>query len=221
MRASVGTFSPMTVSSSPRMYHILYPQVWFLFDFAVTILYVELLIHIKCQRYHPYPKNYCLCTHKVTSLLFVGPGSQTSKDEGRGPGQSGEILGLKRPYDVMEGGISRGLPMRESLSAANCEGKKGLSVNYHVRHNNDVERSLITYYGLKSCCSYSSVSILGLIGRAMPHDRDSPHHTPYKDVHHIRGSISQGGIQLKQRHAILIFLFFFFLTFSMLTCGSM
>lgn len=32
----------------------------------------------------------------------------------------------------------------------------------------------------------------GLIGRAMPHDRDSPHHTPYKDTHHIRGSISQG-----------------------------
>lgn len=107
-------------------------SVWFLLDFAITILYVELLIHIKCQRYHPYPKNYCLCTHKVTSLLFVGPGSQSSKDEGRGPGQSGEILGLKRPYDVMEGGISRGLPMRESLSAANCEGKIGLSVTYHV-----------------------------------------------------------------------------------------
>uniref|UniRef100_A0A3Q2YCC0 Nuclear receptor corepressor 2 n=1 Tax=Hippocampus comes TaxID=109280 RepID=A0A3Q2YCC0_HIPCM len=69
------------------------------------------------------------------------------------PSQPGEILGVKRPYDVMEGGISRGLPMRDSLSASNCE---------------------------------------GLIGRAMPHDRDSPHHTPYKDAHHIRGSISQG-----------------------------
>uniref|UniRef100_A0A673A1N6 Nuclear receptor corepressor 2 n=1 Tax=Sphaeramia orbicularis TaxID=375764 RepID=A0A673A1N6_9TELE len=33
---------------------------------------------------------------------------------------------------------------------------------------------------------------LGLIVRAMPHDRDSPHHTSYKDAHHIRGSISQG-----------------------------
>uniref|UniRef100_A0A669CAY2 Nuclear receptor corepressor 2 n=1 Tax=Oreochromis niloticus TaxID=8128 RepID=A0A669CAY2_ORENI len=40
-------------------------------------------------------------------------------------GQSGELLGLKRPYDVMEGGISRGMPMRESLSAANCEGLIG------------------------------------------------------------------------------------------------
>lgn len=58
----------------------------------------------------------------VTSLSFVGPASQTPKEEGRGPGQPGEILGLKRPYDVMEGGISRGLPMRDSLSAANCEG---------------------------------------------------------------------------------------------------
>ncbi|XP_055367301.1 nuclear receptor corepressor 2 isoform X4 [Betta splendens] len=79
--------------------------------------------------------------------------SQTPKDDGRGPGQPGEILGLKRPYDAMEGGISRGLPTRDSLSAANCE---------------------------------------GLIGRAMPHDRDSPHHASYKDAHHIRGSISQG-----------------------------
>uniref|UniRef100_A0A672JII0 Nuclear receptor corepressor 2 n=1 Tax=Salarias fasciatus TaxID=181472 RepID=A0A672JII0_SALFA len=81
------------------------------------------------------------------------PTSQTPKDDSRGPGQAGDMLGLKRPYDVMEGGISRGLPMRDSLSAANCE---------------------------------------GLIGRAMPHDRDSPHHTHYKDAHHIRGSISQG-----------------------------
>lgn len=40
--------------------------------------------------------------------------------------------------------------------------------------------------------SHHSCSISGLIGRAMPHDRDSPHHTPYKDAHHIRGSISQG-----------------------------
>ncbi|XP_054630962.1 nuclear receptor corepressor 2 isoform X2 [Dunckerocampus dactyliophorus] len=86
-------------------------------------------------------------------LTYDRPVSQTSKDDGRGSGQAGEILGLKRPYDVMEGGISRGLPMRDSLSASNCE---------------------------------------GLIGRAMPHDRDSPHHTPYKDTHHIRGSISQG-----------------------------
>lgn len=48
-------------------------------------------------------------------ILSVGPPSQTPKDEG--------ILGLKRPYDIMEGGISRGLPLRDSLSAANLEGK--------------------------------------------------------------------------------------------------
>lgn len=57
-----------------------------------------------------------------SSLDRIGPVSQTSKDEGRGPSQPGEILGVKRPYDVMEGGISRGLPMRDSLSASNCEG---------------------------------------------------------------------------------------------------
>uniref|UniRef100_A0A3Q2Q4D6 Nuclear receptor corepressor 2 n=1 Tax=Fundulus heteroclitus TaxID=8078 RepID=A0A3Q2Q4D6_FUNHE len=82
-------------------------------------------------------------------VTYDRPPSQTPKEDGRG--LSGEILGLKRSYDVMEGG--RGLSMRDSLSAPNCE---------------------------------------GLIGRAMPYDRDSPHHTPYKDAHHIRGSISQG-----------------------------
>lgn len=53
----------------------------------------------------------------------AGSSSQTPKDEGRGLAQPGEILGLKRPYDVMEGGISRGLPLRDSLSTASCEGK--------------------------------------------------------------------------------------------------
>lgn len=65
-----------------------------------------------------------LSVYLLRSLSFIGSASQTPKDEGRGGGQSGEILGLKRPYDVMEGGISRGLAMRESLSAANCEGNR-------------------------------------------------------------------------------------------------
>lgn len=62
-----------------------------------------------------------------TSFLYLscaGSSSQTPKDEGRGLAQPGEILGLKRPYDVMEGGISRGLPLRDSLSTASCEGKR-------------------------------------------------------------------------------------------------
>lgn len=77
---------------------------------------------------------FCLAT-VVESLSFhsyniylslVGAASQTPKDEGRGPGQPGEILGLKRPYDAMEGGISRGLATRES--AASCEGKRSTSL---------------------------------------------------------------------------------------------
>lgn len=40
------------------------------------------------------------------------------------------------------------------------------------------------------CSTFTS----GLIGRAMPFDRDSPHHASYKDAHHIRGSISQGSM---------------------------
>lgn len=55
----------------------------------------------------------------------AGQPSQTPKEDGRGSGLSAEILGLKRPYDVMEGG--RGLPMRDALSATNCEGKAHLA----------------------------------------------------------------------------------------------
>uniref|UniRef100_A0A8C4IN46 Nuclear receptor corepressor 2 n=1 Tax=Dicentrarchus labrax TaxID=13489 RepID=A0A8C4IN46_DICLA len=51
----------------------------------------------------------------IGGIVSTGSASQTPKDEGRGSGQPGEILGLKRPYDIMEGGISRGLPMRDSL----------------------------------------------------------------------------------------------------------
>lgn len=60
-------------------------------------------------------------------MNVIGPQSQTLKEDGRGSGLSGEILGLKRTYDVMEGG--RGLPMRDALSATNCEGKTGASLN--------------------------------------------------------------------------------------------
>uniref|UniRef100_A0A674CQS6 Nuclear receptor corepressor 2 n=1 Tax=Salmo trutta TaxID=8032 RepID=A0A674CQS6_SALTR len=59
-------------------------------------------------------------------LTYDRPPSQNPKDDGRG--QPGEILGLKRPYDV------RGLPMRETLSAANCEGLIGRAIS-HERDN--------------------------------------------------------------------------------------
>uniref|UniRef100_A0A8C4NZR8 Nuclear receptor corepressor 2 n=1 Tax=Dicentrarchus labrax TaxID=13489 RepID=A0A8C4NZR8_DICLA len=65
----------------------------------------------------------------IGGIVSTGSASQTPKDEGRGSGQPGEILGLKRPYDIMEGGISRGLPMRDSLSAANSL----LALDAHIR----------------------------------------------------------------------------------------
>ncbi|MEQ2204654.1 hypothetical protein XENOCAPTIV_016474, partial [Xenoophorus captivus] len=67
--------------------------------------------------------------HSGQILTYDRPPSQTPKEDGRGSGLSGEIIGLKRSYDVMEGG--RGLPMRDSLSAANCEGKKGPCLHLH------------------------------------------------------------------------------------------
>uniref|UniRef100_A0A4W5PAU9 Nuclear receptor corepressor 2 n=1 Tax=Hucho hucho TaxID=62062 RepID=A0A4W5PAU9_9TELE len=59
-------------------------------------------------------------------LTYDRPPSQNPKDDGRG--QPGEILGLKRPYDV------RGLPMRETLSTANCEGLIGRAISHERDH---------------------------------------------------------------------------------------
>lgn len=54
------------------------------------------------------------CTLTRRSCFLLSAGTPNPKEEGRG-----EVLGLKRPYDVMEGvGISRVLPLRDSLSAA-------------------------------------------------------------------------------------------------------
>uniref|UniRef100_A0A8C5CB31 Nuclear receptor corepressor 2 n=1 Tax=Gadus morhua TaxID=8049 RepID=A0A8C5CB31_GADMO len=58
----------------------------------------------------------------VSGHILTYDRSQNPKEDGRGPGQAGDLLAMKRSYDVMEGGISRGLPMRDTLSAANCEG---------------------------------------------------------------------------------------------------
>ncbi|XP_041083927.1 nuclear receptor corepressor 2-like isoform X2 [Polyodon spathula] len=95
-------------------------------------------------------KGHVIYEGKIGHILSYDGAGQNSKEEGRGLSAPPETTGMKRSHDMMEGGISRGLPVRDSLSV-NCE---------------------------------------GLIGRAMPQDRHSPHH--YKDAHHIRGSISQG-----------------------------
>lgn len=67
-------------------------------------------------------------------LSRAGSSSQTAKEEGRGLAQPGDILGLKRPYDIMEGGISRGLPLRDSLSTASCEGKTRTTASVRPSH---------------------------------------------------------------------------------------
>lgn len=48
--------------------------------------------------------------------MFDHTGGPNSKEEGRG-----DMAGMKRSYEMMEVGISRGPPIRDSLSAA--EGK--------------------------------------------------------------------------------------------------
>ncbi len=50
--------------------------------------------------------------------LFEHTGGPNSKEEGRG-----DMAGLKRTYDMMDVGISRVPPIRDSLSAAEGEHK--------------------------------------------------------------------------------------------------
>ncbi|XP_064424206.1 nuclear receptor corepressor 2 isoform X3 [Latimeria chalumnae] len=80
---------------------------------------------------------------------YDGATAQNSKDDSWSSGASHEFVGKKRTYEYMESGISRGLPLRDSLST--------------------------TYEGL--------------MGRAIPQDRHSPHSLK---EHHMRGSITQG-----------------------------
>uniref|UniRef100_A0A668A5X9 Nuclear receptor corepressor 2 n=1 Tax=Myripristis murdjan TaxID=586833 RepID=A0A668A5X9_9TELE len=84
------------------------------------------------------------------------------------------------PADVLYKGTITRLITEDSPSRAERERDEALS-KVHVVYEG-IGAHILTYD--RECFS--------LIGRAMPHERDSPHHTPFKDAHHIRGSISQG-----------------------------
>lgn len=64
--------------------------------------------------------DYCLC---------LNTGGPNSKEESRG-----DMAGLKRTYDMMEVGISRVPPIRDSLSAAEGEHKTPF-FNKHVQQS--------------------------------------------------------------------------------------
>lgn len=112
--------------------------------------------------------NYCVFDHT---------GGPNSKDEGRG-----DMGGLKRSYEMMDVGMSRVQPIRDSLSAS--EGKHNMLFFILFLSITDMEFHCFPFFFLFLCAA-------GLISRAMPHDRDSPH------LHHIRGSISQGQHDLR------------------------
>lgn len=117
------------------------------------------------------------------------------------------MVGLKRSYDMMEGGISRVPSIRDSLSAA--EGEFDL-MSHQRLDSQGIHKLIKSLTVIKVFVKWINVKFLrlynisavnhlkfflefftfplfaGLISRAMPHERESPH------PHHIRGSISQG-----------------------------
>uniref|UniRef100_A0AAQ5YUK5 Nuclear receptor corepressor 2 n=1 Tax=Amphiprion ocellaris TaxID=80972 RepID=A0AAQ5YUK5_AMPOC len=94
------------------------------------------------------------------------------------------------PADVLYKGTIARLITEESASRAERERDEALSKG-HVLYEG-ISGHILTYDRDPTSQDLSTIFNSGLIVRAMPHDRDSPHHTSYKDAHHIRGSISQG-----------------------------
>uniref|UniRef100_A0A671TET8 Nuclear receptor corepressor 2 n=1 Tax=Sparus aurata TaxID=8175 RepID=A0A671TET8_SPAAU len=95
------------------------------------------------------------------------------------------------PADVLYKGTITRLITEDSASRAERERDEALTKGHVVYEG--ISGHILTYdRDFTSYPNFPSSSTLGLIGRAMPHDRESPHHMPFKDAQHIRGSISQG-----------------------------
>uniref|UniRef100_A0A3B3CAN1 Nuclear receptor corepressor 2 n=1 Tax=Oryzias melastigma TaxID=30732 RepID=A0A3B3CAN1_ORYME len=89
------------------------------------------------------------------------------------------------PADVLYKGTITRLITEDSVGRAERERDDALSKGHVVYEG--ISGHILTYDR-----ENSQMGLPSLISRTMPHDRDSPHHTPYKDPHHIHGSISQG-----------------------------
>uniref|UniRef100_A0A8C2ZVS8 Nuclear receptor corepressor 2 n=1 Tax=Cyclopterus lumpus TaxID=8103 RepID=A0A8C2ZVS8_CYCLU len=161
---------PCSQAFWPPLLNLIFPMI--VFDFKILLILFFLTIFT----------NYTVFTGSIPAVqggsITKGiPGSRMHPDSSIS--YRGGSITQGTPADVLYKGTITRLITEDSASRAERERDEALSKGH------------VVYEGISGhILTYDRKYINCLIGRAMPHD--SPHHTPYKDAHHIRGSISQG-----------------------------
>ncbi|XP_057381930.1 nuclear receptor corepressor 2 isoform X9 [Balaenoptera acutorostrata] len=120
--------------------------------------------------------------YKGTITRIIGEDSPSRLDRSREDG-------LPKGHVIYEGKKGHVLSYEGGMSVSQCSKEDGRSSSGPPHETAAPKRTYDMMEGRVSR-AISSASIEGLMGRAIPPERHSPHHL--KEQHHIRGSITQG-----------------------------
>ncbi|XP_036777675.2 nuclear receptor corepressor 2 isoform X16 [Manis pentadactyla] len=120
--------------------------------------------------------------YKGTITRIIGEDSPSRLDRGREDG-------LPKGHVIYEGKKGHVLSYEGGTSVSQCSKEDGRSSSGPPHETAAPKRTYDMMEG-RVTRAISSASIEGLMGRAIPPERHSPHHL--KEQHHIRGSITQG-----------------------------
>lgn len=120
--------------------------------------------------------------YKGTITRIIGEDSPSRLDRSREDG-------LPKGHVIYEGKKGHVLSYEGGMSVPQCSKEDGRSSSGPPHETAAPKRTYDMMEGRVSR-AISSASIEGLMGRAIPPERHSPHHL--KEQHHIRGSITQG-----------------------------
>uniref|UniRef100_A0A673VQD8 Nuclear receptor corepressor 2 n=1 Tax=Suricata suricatta TaxID=37032 RepID=A0A673VQD8_SURSU len=120
--------------------------------------------------------------YKGTITRIIGEDSPSRLDRGREDS-------LPKGHVIYEGKKGHVLSYEGGISVSQCSKEDGRSSSGPPHETAAPKRTYDMMEGRVSR-AMSSASIEGLMGRAIPPERHSPHHL--KEQHHIRGSITQG-----------------------------
>ncbi|XP_062942139.1 nuclear receptor corepressor 2 isoform X6 [Cynocephalus volans] len=120
--------------------------------------------------------------YKGTITRIIGEDSPSRLDRSREDG-------LPKGHVIYEGKKGHVLSYEGSMSVSQCSKEDGRNSSGPTHETAAPKRTYDMMEGRVSR-AISSASIEGLMGRAIPPERHSPHHL--KEQHHVRGSITQG-----------------------------
>ncbi|KAM7050958.1 nuclear receptor corepressor 2 isoform 17-T19 [Molossus nigricans] len=120
--------------------------------------------------------------YKGTITRIIGEDSPSRLDRGREDG-------LPKGHVIYEGKKGHVLSYEGGMSVSQCSKEDGRSSSGPAHEAAAPKRTYDMMEG-RVGRAITSASIEGLMGRAIPPERHSPHHL--KEQHHIRGSITQG-----------------------------